>query len=211
VGRVKNAFVGARLSPWWRDRRFAMPTAQELLDGLTATASEAMPLAVAWHLVVLGALAAVAMGWRPSARLVGVLLAAPIASAAMVASVYGNLFNALMLGATAVVVALLGARLPEGAARPGRAWAVVAGGAMIAFGWVYPHFLSERTPLILLAAAPVGLLPCPTLALVIGFALPESLTMSSRRALAAPAARSDADCDIMMTPASTGSPALPEA
>src|SRR5678810_80921 len=44
------------------------------------------------------------------------------------------------------------------------------GAAAIAFGWVYPHFLAGP-PLAYLYAAPFGLVPCPTLAVAIGFAL----------------------------------------
>jgi len=42
---------------------------------------------------------------------------------------------------------------------------------MIAFATFYPHFLSDRTPVAYLYAAPTGVIPCPTLSLVIGFAL----------------------------------------
>ena len=41
---------------------------------------------------------------------------------------------------------------------------------MIAFGWGYPHFL-EGHPTSYLFAAPLGLLPCPSLSVASGFAL----------------------------------------
>jgi hypothetical protein len=41
---------------------------------------------------------------------------------------------------------------------------------MIAFGWAYPHFL-RGDAFALLVAAPLGVIPCPTLAAVIGVAL----------------------------------------
>ena len=36
---------------------------------------------------------------------------------------------------------------------------------------VYPHFLEQFSPAVYLVAAPTGLIPCPTLWLVIGFTL----------------------------------------
>lgn len=42
---------------------------------------------------------------------------------------------------------------------------------MIGFGWIYPHFLDNATPMEYLYAAPTGLIPCPTLSIVIGFTL----------------------------------------
>ena len=52
----------------------------------------------------------------------------------------------------------------------GSAWTRGIGVAMIAFGWLYPHFLDGHA-IAYLYASPVGLVPCPTLAVAIGFAL----------------------------------------
>ena len=49
-------------------------------------------------------------------------------------------------------------------------WTRGTGVALIAFGWVYPHFL-EGPAVAYLYASPVGLVPCPTLAMGVGFAL----------------------------------------
>jgi hypothetical protein len=43
--------------------------------------------------------------------------------------------------------------------------------ASIAYGFVYPHFLADTPAWMYLVAAPVGLVPCPTLATVLGFGL----------------------------------------
>ena len=48
---------------------------------------------------------------------------------------------------------------------------MIAGAALLIFGWVYPHFLETSSPLTYLYAAPTGLIPCPTLSITIGFAL----------------------------------------
>ena len=47
----------------------------------------------------------------------------------------------------------------------------VVGILMIAFAWLYPHFLDPRSPMIYVVGAPTGLIPCPTLSLLIGFTL----------------------------------------
>jgi hypothetical protein len=49
--------------------------------------------------------------------------------------------------------------------------ATAIGVSMIAFGWLYPHFLESHPATTYLFAAPTGVIPCPTLSLVIGFAL----------------------------------------
>jgi len=45
---------------------------------------------------------------------------------------------------------------------------MVAGIVMIVFGLVYPHFLETRSITKYLYASPAGLIPCPTLSVVIG-------------------------------------------
>jgi hypothetical protein len=45
------------------------------------------------------------------------------------------------------------------------------GAALVAFGWTYPHFLPGHHWTVYTYAAPFGLLPCPTLAAVIGLTL----------------------------------------
>ena len=49
--------------------------------------------------------------------------------------------------------------------------AVAAGVVLFAFGWAYPHFIETRAWITYLIAAPLGLLPCPTLAAVIGMSM----------------------------------------
>ena len=42
---------------------------------------------------------------------------------------------------------------------------------MIIFGLVYPHFIETNSIFRYLYASPVGLIPCPTLSILIGFVL----------------------------------------
>jgi hypothetical protein len=42
---------------------------------------------------------------------------------------------------------------------------------MVVFGLIYPHFLHTDSILKYLYASPAGLIPCPTLSILVGFAL----------------------------------------
>jgi hypothetical protein len=48
---------------------------------------------------------------------------------------------------------------------------MVIGILMIVFGLVYPHFISSDSFIKYFYASPVGLIPCPTLSILIGFLL----------------------------------------
>ena len=148
-----------------------MPTPEQILAGLTAIANRAQPLAIGWHAALAVTIIALLAGWRPSRRIAGVLLAIPLISVAAMAWSFGNPFNGLVFALVAVLLVTLALRLPEDAVTRGPAWAFVVGVLMVGFGWVYPHFLESGAPLAYLYAAPFGLVPCPTLSAVIGFAL----------------------------------------
>jgi len=148
-----------------------MPTPQEILNGLTSIATEALPLAFVWHVALAAALIALFFGWRPGRRFAAVALAAPVASVAVLAWMYGNPFNGAVFSAVALVLAMVGFSLPRAPVGRGPGWAQTAGALLVAFGWGYPHFLDAFPPLLYLVAAPTGLVPCPTLSIVIGLAL----------------------------------------
>ena len=61
--------------------------------------------------------------------------------------------------------------MPAGSVRIAPPALRVAGILLIAFGWVYPHFLQGGSWLQYLYKSPAGLIPCPTLSFVIGFTL----------------------------------------
>jgi hypothetical protein len=147
-----------------------MPPATEIVDGLSAIANRASGIAVAWHIVIAMALVALAAGWRPSQRTARLLLGMPLASVAGVAIVFNNPFNGLVFGASALALTAIAMGGDRRSVSRGSAWARGIGVTTIAFGWVYPHFL-QGDATTYLYAAPVGLVPCPTLAVAIGFAL----------------------------------------
>jgi hypothetical protein len=148
-----------------------VPSAAEILQGLATITNAFWPLAVLWH-VYFGALAvAVLFGWHPSQRLVGALLLPPLASVSALAWLAGNPFNAVVLGLLLVVqVALLHTLRITPVERAAPAW-IVFGLLLLGFGWAYPHFLAGMPGAAYLYAAPLGLVPCPTLSLVIGISI----------------------------------------
>jgi len=147
-----------------------MPSATEILDGLSAIAHQATGIAVAWHIVIAVALLALANGWRPSQLTARLLTGTPLMSVAALAFAFGILFNGWVFAASALILTALAMNRDRRPVSRGSAWTRRIGVAMIAFGWLYPHFL-EGHATAYLYASPVGLIPCPTLAVAIGFAL----------------------------------------
>jgi hypothetical protein len=148
----------------------AVPNATRIHEGLTTIANEAGPLAIAWHAALVVAGVALFAGWRPSRSTAAALLAVPLVLVGIVAWAFDNPFNGTVF--LVLASALLASESPpDGAAvRLGAPWMVGVGILMAMFGWSYPHFLDVGS-LRYLYAAPTGLVPCPTLAIVIGLAL----------------------------------------
>jgi hypothetical protein len=145
-----------------------MPSTNAILDGLERAANGAIGIAIAWHVVLAIGLLALAAGWRPRTQTVRVIVAAPFVSVASVALAFDNWFNATAFAIIAIGLTLLATR-PGTARIPFDVPRILVGGAVVAYAWVYPHFL--RDPNAYLVAAPVGVLPCPTLALALGIAI----------------------------------------
>jgi hypothetical protein len=85
--------------------------------------------------------------------------------------VAGNPFNGVAFAAIGALLFYLSVRLAAEPARIAPARFLFPGLALFAFGWAYPHFLETVSFLPYLYAAPTGLIPCPTLLIVIGLAL----------------------------------------
>ena len=146
-----------------------MPSPGEILEGLAAVANDWLALAIAWHVVAAALLGALLAGWRPTRAVLGAMLATPLLSVAALAFSMGNPFNGAVFGLLSVAsgaLTLARRRVPNSGSR----LVTALGLAMIGFGWCYPHFLEADAALYLIAA-PMGLVPCPTLAAVIGFGL----------------------------------------
>jgi hypothetical protein len=148
-----------------------MPTSAEILEGLAEITQRWRTLAVVWH-IYYGILAAgLLFGMRPSKPIAGILLAIPLFSVSTLAWATANPFNGTLFAVLGLALAGISLTLPREPIATGSSWAIVAGVAMFAFGWVYPHFLDASTSVEYLYAAPTGLIPCPTLSITIGLAL----------------------------------------
>lgn len=148
-----------------------MPPLQEILGVLENIADRMAVLAIIWHIIFYSMLIAFMAGWRPSARLVMTSLALPILSVGVVAWLFGNPFNSTVFMLLAILLAITGHRSDNNRISFTDGWARVAGFLMIAFGLIYPHFILNESVVSYLYRSPVGLIPCPTLSLVIGVAL----------------------------------------
>jgi hypothetical protein len=148
-----------------------VPTSEAILEGLTRIANEWRILAVAWHLVFAALIAALLSGWRPSERRLGALLAVPFASVSALAWISANPFNGTMFAVLSLMLAWLARLLPPSPIRLSTPLRAGLGAVLVAFGWTYPHFLAADGWLPYAYAAPLGLIPCPTLAAVTGLTL----------------------------------------
>ena len=144
-----------------------MPSPPILIARLAEAAGAYTWLAIAWHVVLVAAVVAVIAGWRPARDHGARWLALPAASVAAVAAATGNPFNAISFIALALLLVVLAPR-PMPTHRP--RWMRVLAIALVAFGALYPHFVPGSLARVLYAA-PLGVLPCPTLAVLAGAAL----------------------------------------
>lgn len=148
-----------------------MPTSEEILAGLSRISNDWALLAIGWHVYFGTLVATLISGLRLSRRLAGALLAIPLLSVSALAWTDGNPFNGTVFGVVALILGAVSLRLSPEPTRWGGSWPLIAGAVLFAFGWVYPHFLEAGTDWAYLYAAPTGLVPCPTLSVVIGLSL----------------------------------------
>lgn len=148
-----------------------MPSSTEIVRDLSRIASDGIVLAIGWHAAVVAAIAALGSGWRPTRRTVALLLASLSVSVALVAWLAGNPFNGGVFSALAAAQVIAALRMPPGRIQPAPGWAVIAGAVSVLFGLAYPQFLGGHAMAMYVLAAPVGLIPCPTLAVILGFTL----------------------------------------
>ena len=145
-----------------------MPAASQIVEGLSAVANENLGTALGWHIVLGGAIASIFMGWRPSRRTAFILLSGLPASVSGFAFQYGNPFNGITFALLTGVLLFNGIGADGILLRRNNPAATVVGSALIAFGWLYPHFLQSQPVFMYALAAPTGLIPCPTLAVLTG-------------------------------------------
>ena len=148
-----------------------MPSADVILASAAAIANGWRPLAIAWHLFFAHQILTIVFRCRPSQRSAAFNLVLPLISVSVLAWLSGNPFNGTAFAALAVVLAGIARRLPPHPISIASAPLLAAGALLVLFGSVYPHFLSTERWIEYTYAAPLGLLPCPTVAAVIGMTL----------------------------------------
>ena len=148
-----------------------MPSDGDILDGLKAIANQWTAIAMFWHAYFGMFAVQMLLAYRPRKRFFTLLVSAPLVCVSVLAWRSGNLFNAAAFGALPILLFAVSLRQPsERVAVASRVW-VFLGIVMFAFGWTYPHFLETEALWPYLYSAPTGLIPCPTLSIVIGLAL----------------------------------------
>ena len=148
-----------------------MPRSEDILSGLHAIANSYVIYAIIWHVIFYALIIAVALKWVPSYRLLGVLLSIPLFSVAAFAWVSGNPFNGTMFSIMAILILVFGIRASSLPISMSELPFIVIGIIMIVFGLLYPHFIETDSVVKYLYASPAGLIPCPTLSILIGFIL----------------------------------------
>lgn len=148
-----------------------MPKTEEIINGLQTIVNSYSTFAIIWHVLFYILLAALITRWQPANRLFGLLICLPLLTVAIFAWLTGNPFNGILFSILAVVVIVFGLKASNQPVQTSHLIYVVIGILMIVFGLVYPHFLNTGSVFKYLYASPVGLIPCPTLSVIIGLLL----------------------------------------
>jgi len=148
-----------------------MPKTSDIINGLQSIVNDYSAVAIIWHIVFYLILAALIAKWQSSSRLTAILICLPLVSVAVLAFISGNPFNGILFSVMAVLTLIFGLKASHEPIQTSQLIFMVTGILMIVFGLVYPHFISAGSFLKYLYAAPVGLIPCPTLSILIGFLL----------------------------------------
>jgi hypothetical protein len=148
-----------------------MPKTDEIINGLQTIVNDYTAFAIVWHVVFYFLLAALIAKWLPSNKLLGFLICIPLLSVAVFAWLSGNPFNGILFSVITILVIIFGFKTSNQPIQMSQVPFMVTGILMIVFGLVYPHFINAGSFLKYLYASPAGLIPCPTLSILIGFLL----------------------------------------
>lgn len=147
-----------------------MPTPEQILAGLQQLSTQYLYLATVWHVLFGIAITALLLGYRPSRQLTAAALSLPLLSVAVLAWIVGNPFNGVVFSVVGIALLVIGLRMQSASVDVERKW-LLTGSGLIIFGWIYPHFFSGNGIWHFIATAPLGLVPCPTLSMLIGATL----------------------------------------
>ncbi len=148
-----------------------MLKSQEIINGLQAIVDDYVVFAIVWHLLFYGLIGALFAKWKPSNKLIALLLCLPLASVSLFALLAGNPFNGTVFAILVILIMVSARKIINQPIKYAHWPFIVTGVFMILFGLVYPHFISAGNLITYFYASPVGLIPCPTLSVIIGFVL----------------------------------------
>lgn len=148
-----------------------MIKSEEIIAGLQAIVNNNMLIATFWHIAIYVLIIFLLFSWNPSNKLMVIMLCLPVASVSVLAWYSGNPFNGTLFAVLAILIIIFGLKASSQPITLSQLAFIVIGILMIAFALLYPHFLGSGSFIRYLYASPVGLIPCPTLSLLIGFAL----------------------------------------
>jgi hypothetical protein len=148
-----------------------MPSAEEIVKSLRFITNNYTLVSIAWHLLIYFLIILLFVSNRkPSIRSTALFLSMPVFSVALISALAGNPFNAIIFFIIGLLFIIFSLRMPSQALRFNSSWFLkLIGIIFILAGTFYPHFSDDTSPLSL--SAPTGLIPCPTLLLIIGFTL----------------------------------------
>jgi hypothetical protein len=148
-----------------------MLRSEDIIAGLQSIVNDYSNFAIIWHGLFYVLIAALIVKWEPSNRTLGLLMSLPLLSVAIFAWITGNPFNGTVFSIATILLILFGSKANGLPLDYSQLPFIIAGTLMIIFGLVYPHFLNPDSIFKYLYSSPAGLIPCPTLSVIIGFLL----------------------------------------
>ena len=148
-----------------------MPDKEDILRGLHNIANNYKQFAIAWHIIFYLFAAILILLRQPTDKILAIALCLPVLSVALFALVSGNPFNGLLFSVLAVLTIIFAFKASDNTVVLSNGPFMIIGILMIIFGLVYPHFLFTGSFIKYLYASPAGLIPCPTLSIIIGLLL----------------------------------------
>ena len=148
-----------------------MLKSEDIISGLQSIVDKYSTFAIAWHIVLYVLIAALLAKWIPTNKTLAIIISFPILSVAVFAWLTGNPFNGMMFSIATILLVIFGLKASSQSISFSQLPFIIAGILMITFGLVYPHFINPNSVIKYLYSSPVGLIPCPTLSLIIGFLL----------------------------------------
>jgi hypothetical protein len=148
-----------------------MLKSEDIINGLQSIVNDYSTFAIIWHGFFYILIAALIAKWAPSNKLFGLLTCLPLISVAIIAWITGNPFNGTVFSIASILLIIFGFKTNGQPIDYSQLPFIIAGILMITFGLVYPHFTNPDSIIKYLYTSPAGLIPCPTLSVIIGFLL----------------------------------------